>query len=350
MGLKKYTLRRILSAFVTLLIVLSTVYFLFRLPAYLGYSKPAKLYGLRRIRSSQKKLTKEQQEKIIKKLRNRMGIPPEGASLKVRIKYFLQYMKNMLSFNFGTQTLPPYRPATKLLLRKLPYTLLLTGPVVFLQILLGLILGIEAGKDVGSTKDSAITIAGLSTRSLPSYWVAMLLLLLVFAIRVNGQSLYPATLGPTTPFIYREPFLNFLSVCFMYSLPIITLVVSGFGSWVYLMRNQLADVITEDYIFTARAKGLDESTILYKHALRNAILPVWTNIVLSIAWIWTGVVITETIFSLPGVGSFFVDSVLPPFDYAIEQMMFFFIALSVIGANLIADITYGILDPRVSYE
>lgn len=347
MGLKRYAVRRILTGLITIIITMASLYFIFRLPAYVAGKDPARLYGVIRIRSNPgQQLTPEEQEEIIRELRESMGLPPKDASLAVRLQYFFKYMINTLTFDFGTETLPPYRPATEIFLEKLPYTLLLLGPTIFFQVLLGLSLGIQAGKDVESTKDKAITITGLSTYSLPSYWVQMLsIFLFVLVLEV-----YPALLGPTLPFQYREPFFKFLGTVFMFSLPIMTLVISGFGSWVYLMRNTLADVITEDYIFTARAKGLDETTILYKHALRNAVLPVWTNLVIAIATLWGGAVITETIFNLPGVGQRFIQAMLPPIDYAMEQMIFYFFALSVIGANVIADITYGILDPRVSYD
>lgn len=346
MGLTKYTVRRILTGFITIIVTLGALYFIFRLPMYVTGTSPAQLYGFRIIRQQTEDISKQEAQAIIKNIRKTMGIPPEGASLGVRLKFFGRYMYRMITFQFGKEGLPPNRPIVPLLLARLPYTLTMLGPTILIEILLGLTLGVSAGKSVDQPKDKAITLFSLSTYSLPFYWIEMILIFL-FVFQFN---IWPATLGPTPTFQFREPFFRSLSVLFMMVLPIAGLTISGFGSWVYLMRNSLADVITEDYIFTARAKGLDETTIVYKHALRNAILPMWTNIVLSIATLWGGAVITETIFSIPGVGRFFYNSMLPPTDYPVVQMVFFFIALSVIGANIVADITYGILDPRVAYD
>lgn len=346
MGLKKYAARRVFTGFITILVLLSTIYFLFRLPAYVTGTSPADLYGMQRVRQRREQMSEAEYQELVNDIRKEMGLPPEEASFAVRTKYFFRYLFNMLTFNFGRQTLPPYQSTTSVLLTALPYSLLLLAPTIFIQIVIGIGLGVEAGKDIRSTKDKGLTIMGLSARSLPAYWIQMLsIFIFVFILKI-----YPSKLGPTTGFQYRESFYSTLSMLYMFSLPILTLVLSGFGSWIYLTRNSLADVITEDYIFTARAKGLSEQTILYKHALRNAILPLWTSIVLSIAWMWTGAVITENIFGLPGVGSLFLESLVPPMDYGISQTLFYFIALSVVTANIIADITYGFLDPRVTYE
>lgn len=344
MGLKKYTARRLLTGFITILVVLSAIYFIFRLPSYVLGMSPAELYTKQLVRGSQKYNVNV--SKVRERLEEQMGIPGEDASIAERAKFFFVYLFNMVTFNFGKTTVPPFQPVTQVLLNRLPYTLLLLGPTTFLQILIGINLGVQAGKGVGSKKDKGLVIFGLSTRSLPSYWVQMLAIFVFVYI----LGVYPAALGPTPPgFSYREPFFKIMAMLYMFSLPIATLVFSGFGAWIYLTRNSLADVITEDYIFTARAKGLPESTVVYKHALRNAILPIWTNIVLALAYMWTGVVITETIFNISGVGQLLIHSIFVR-DYALEQLIFYFIALSVIGANIVADVSYGILDPRVSYE
>ena len=108
------------------------------------------------------------------------------------------------------------------------------------------------------------------------------------------------------------------------------------------------EVMGEDYILTARAKGLDEATILYKHAFRNAILPVVTGVILSLALVWTGALITETIFTIPGVGLLLFNAVIQ-LDFPLCEASFYFIAVCTIFANIIADISYALLDPRVKY-
>jgi len=124
--------------------------------------------------------------------------------------------------------------------------------------------------------------------------------------------------------------------------------LASFAGWMLLMRSSLMEVMGEDYILTARAKGLDEATVLYKHAFRNAILPVATGVILALAGVWTGAVITETIFVIPGVGYLLLQAIIQ-LDYPLCEATFYFIALTTIVANIIADISYAFLDPRVKY-
>ncbi|NIQ07502.1 MAG: ABC transporter permease [Candidatus Korarchaeota archaeon] len=347
MGLKKYFIRRLITTFITLLIVVSLLYFLFRLPAYVTGRSPEEVYGWRRLQQSSK-WTPEEKEELFRELRKSMGLPPKDAGFAERMGYFFQYMKNMLTFNFGYNANPDdLHPIAPALARRLPYTLLLLGPSTFFTILIGIWLGVRAGKEPGSTQDKAFTVGGLSIYSLPSYWLGPFLLWF-FAMVVP---IFPPQAGPTLPNLFAtDPFYKILGMVAMLTLPVFTLVTVSVGGWIYLMRNSLTDVITEDYIFTARAKGLDERAVVYKHAFRNALFPIWTSIVLSVATMWTGAIITEQIFSLPGVGSMLIEAVLQPMDYPIAQTIFYFIALTTLGANLIADISYALLDPRVQYD
>ncbi len=116
-----------------------------------------------------------------------------------------------------------------------------------------------------------------------------------------------------------------------------------------VMRNTLIDVLTEDYIVTARAKGVDERTVLYKHALRNAILPLITMIALTFGFLITGATLTETVYNWYGLGRLIFDSVMGR-NYPILQATFYIMALTVIIANFIADMLYGFLDPRIRYN
>lgn len=347
MGLVKYTARRLLTTFITLLLILSLLYFVFRLPAYVTGQSPTDIYAFQRFQQYEK-MDNETRKKIISELRRTMGLPPKDAGIAERFGYFLGYLKNMLTFNFGYNANPDnLHKIAPTLASKLPYTLLLLGPSTFFSILIGIWLGVKAGKDPGSAQDKGITIGGLSIYSLPSYWLGPLLYWAGAVI----IGFYPAQGGATLPnLVTNDIFFQTLGMFYMLSIPIFTLVTVSIGSWIYLMRNQLTDVITEDYIFTARAKGLRNRSVVYKHALRNALLPIWTSVILSIANMWTGSILTESIFNLPGVGSMLVNALLPPMDYQTSQVMFYFIALTTLGANLIADISYGLLDPRVQYD
>ncbi|RLG40551.1 MAG: ABC transporter permease, partial [Thermoproteota archaeon] len=116
-----------------------------------------------------------------------------------------------------------------------------------------------------------------------------------------------------------------------------------------IMRNTLLDVFTEDYMLTARAKGLRKRTILFRHALRNALLPMISVVALEVVYLFSGATATETVFSWHGLGLLIYESVVKA-DYPVLQGTFFFIALSVLIANLIADIVYAIVDPRIRYD
>lgn len=349
MGLKKYAVKRLVSGFITVVLIIASLYFIFRLPYFIIGRSPAKLYGFQRLLANPKGL--ENPNKTVQQLREKMGIPPENANAMTQLSYFFRYMKNMMLLHFGPSTSPQFRfrSSTSILLDRLPQTLMLMGPSVIFAILLGLALAVESSKDLGSVKDEALTVSGLSLRSLPIYWLGPMMIL----IFVIGLGWWPNKLGPTPDWPTKtlsDGFFHFIGRMYMYILPIATLIIISFGGWLYLLRNSLADVMSEDFIFTAKAKGLNESAVLYRHALRNAILPAWTNIVLTIATFWEGAVITETLFQTRGVGSLLITAIRSPIDYGLAQTTFFFIALTVIVANIIADISYGFLDPRVSYE
>jgi peptide/nickel transport system permease protein len=126
-------------------------------------------------------------------------------------------------------------------------------------------------------------------------------------------------------------------------------VIILFGGYALIMRAAMLDVLTEDYITIARAKGIDERTVLYKHALRNAMLPMVTVVSLAFGFLLSGALLTETVFSWYGLGRYIWDAILKQ-DFPALQGIFFVISLMVVVANLIADLIYGVLDPRVRYE
>jgi len=147
----------------------------------------------------------------------------------------------------------------------------------------------------------------------------------------------------------EDPLIYALDVGRHLVLPATTLALVSYGGYMLVMRNNLIDVLTEDYIVTARAKGADERTVLYKHALRNAVLPLVTMIALTFGFLITGATLTETVFNWYGLGRLIFDSVMQQ-NYPVLQAIFYIMALTVIIANFIADILYGFLDPRIRYD
>ena len=131
-------------------------------------------------------------------------------------------------------------------------------------------------------------------------------------------------------------------------LPMLTLVLFQYGGFLLLTRATMMETLTEDYVTTAKAKGVKQRTILYRHALKNASLPIITSIAITFGFVLSGAIITETVFTWPGLGTWIWQAIQIK-DYPVLQASFYIIALCVIVANFIADLLYGVIDPRIKY-
>lgn len=160
-----------------------------------------------------------------------------------------------------------------------------------------------------------------------------------------GWTLVPGT-RMTTPGADFTGLRRVIDVLWHSILPITTLVVAGFGSWALYVRNMMIEALTEDYIVTARAKGVKERNVLFKHAFRSILPPIATIIAMAIPGLVTGAIITETIFSWPGIGKWYIDAVTTG-NHPVSQAVFYNYGVLVILGNLIADLLYGYLDPRI---
>lgn len=256
-----------------------------------------------------------------------------------------QYFKWMGSFargDFGV-SLRYLRPVRDVLGEAIPNTLRLTVVALLLHIVLGLTLGILSAAKRYSVFDRANTIAALFVYSIPSFWLA-LMLILVFSLKLgllpssHMQSVDTEGLGACALFFDRARHLV---------LPAFVLGVASAASTARYMRGSMLDVLREDYIRTARAKGLPESRVFLKHAFRNAALPVVTIVGLSLPFLFGGAVIVETIFAWPGMGRLAVDAIYAR-DYPVVLAINFVVAAIVIIANLLTDVAYGLLDPRLT--
>ncbi len=195
--------------------------------------------------------------------------------------------------------------------------------------------------------DSAWVTVSLTTYSLPTFFMG-LVFILIFA-----QSLGWFPGGGVTPEIWilgTPPLLTQIWVRMQYLfLPALTLTLFFYGGNLLLTRATMTEALTEDYIVTARAKGLPERTVLFKHALKNASLPIVTNAALAFGSLLGGAIITETVFNWDGMGHWLYNAIGWR-DFPVMQAMFYIIALCVIAANLISDIVYGMIDPRIKYQ
>ena len=222
-------------------------------------------------------------------------------------------------------------------------SLILVLPSTLAAIALGIVAGLISAWRRGSKTDVSILLIGMSLYSLPTFWLGGIFILLsiyYLHLPVSGMLTYGAVYSSWTDLL-----IDFLR---HFILPFTTLTLVMFGEFMIIMRNTLIDVLTEDYVTVAIAKGLSQTKILRDYALRNAMLPTISIIAINLGLVVAGAVLTETVFSWPGVGRLIYDAILNR-DYPILQGAFLFITISVVIANLIADLLYGLLDPRVRY-
>lgn len=265
---------------------------------------------------------------------------------------FYDYVKAMLTFNFGISYASNQDVTFQLISSgKLVNTLLLLGTSTVMAIVIGTSLGIIVSKKRGSSLDNFWVTSSLTTFSLPTFFMGILLIF-VFAIALNwfpSGGVYP-NVWDNLNLHLRPPILEQIPIRLWYLfLPALTLTLFSYGGFLLLARATMMEALSEDYILTARAKGLSERTVLFKHAFKNASLPLITNAALSFGLILSGAIITETIFNWDGLGKWLFDSIGYK-DFPVMQAMFYIIALCVIAANFISDILYGVIDPRIKYE
>jgi len=258
---------------------------------------------------------------------------------------YVIYLKNLclgnlgVSFHYG-------EPVFNIIKERLGWTILLFTSSTILAAFAGVFLGKIAAWNKGSRLDSVMSISALVCYTLFIPWFALLLLwLLGFKL-----GLFPlgGILSPELWVGNASWFMRILDIIHHMILPLMTLFVINLGAYLLLMRSSMLSVLREDYIITARAKGLSERVIRNKHAAKNAMLPVVTSVGLSLAFSINGGALTEQIFTWPGIGRELIFAVSNN-DYPLAQACFLLIALVVLVANLVVDILYAYLDPRITY-
>lgn len=276
-------------------------------------------------------------EQAIEAMRIALGLDKEKGLLR---QYF-EYLKNTFSGNFGISYLHYPVPVKQVLASSLPWTLGLVGTSTVISFILGTLLGVYAGWHRDRRAGSGILIFSLCLRSIAYFWLAMLFLY-VFGYRLGWFPLSNAYSTKET----LHGFRFVLSVIYHAVLPSMTLIVASLGNWILTMRNNMISVLAEDYITLAEAKGVGEGYIMLHYAARNAILPSITAFGISLGFVVSGALLTEIVYSYPGVGYQLYRAVLSQ-DFPLIQAIFFFVSLSVLLANLIMDFLYAFLDPRV---
>ena len=249
---------------------------------------------------------------------------------------YVEWMRHMATGDLGKS----YRydlPAWEIIRPLLPVTIELATLSMIVAVLLGVPTGVISAVRQDTTLDYVLRVLSLAGLSMPSFWLGMVIILALVA-----------WIGWIPPMTYVPVTENFKLHAIQFALPALAVGYRSSALIMRITRSALLEVMREDYIRTARAKGQGERVVIWNHALKNAILPVVTVIGIEFAFLIGGLVVTETVFNLPGIARFLVQAILWR-DYPIVQTLVMFIATVVIISNLAVDMLYGVLDPRVRY-
>ena len=257
---------------------------------------------------------------------------------------FLTYLKNTATGEFGASF--RYRqPVGQLMLDRLWPTLVLVGTSTILATLFGIWIGMIGAWNRGRMFDKVSTSSTLTLYAMPEWWLG-LLLLAVFAVGAGPiPGLFPVA-GLVSPSVDQWSWHGIYDQAWHLTLPVITLTLAYLAEYGLIARSALLDEMGEDYLQTARAKGLPDMLVRRRHATRNAMLPVTTLVALNLGFVVGGAITIETVFSIPGLGLLSTEALSIP-DFPLLQGTFLVFSAAVIVANLIANLLYGWLDPRV---
>lgn len=272
---------------------------------------------------------------------------------------YLIFLSNLVRLNFGTSIISGVSIADEIKIRW-PATFELSVAAMLVAIIIGIPTGVLAAVRKNSAVDNLTMSGSLLGVSLPVYWLGLLLIYL-FAVNLNwlppsGRLSIDAGFHfkPITGFYVLDALLqgNFQSLQDVLAhliLPALTLGTIPLAILARITRSAMLEVLSQDYIRTARAKGLLERWVIFKHALKNALLPVVTIIGLQFGTLLSGAILTETIFSWPGIGSWIYEGILAR-DYPVVQGGVVFVAVTFVLINLLVDLSYAFLDPRIQYQ
>ncbi len=325
MEIRRFILKRLIEICIIFFVILTVLFLLFHLSPGDPVTKMV-----------DPTMTPEDAEHLIDQL---------GLNQPLWLQY-IYYLKNFFSGNFGT-SFHYGEPVFAVIWNRLPNTIVLFTTAIILSAFVGIFFGKIASWHKGKQTDTWITLGALVCHTIFLPWLA-LLLIWVFAFKVGW---FPLN-GMISPEVWTNPsaglWHKLLDVIHHMVLPLATLFFIHFGSYLLIMRSSMLDTLKEDYILTARAKGLDEKVIRNRHAAPNAALPVVTSVGLSLAFSINGGALTETVFSWPGIGRELVFAVSNN-DYPLAMGSFLLIAIVVLLANLVVDVLYAYLDPRIRY-
>lgn len=320
--MRRYVIRRLLQA-VVLLFILSIIFFL--LIHAMG-SPIDILIGPR--------VTKQTIQNLIHKY---------GLDQPLPVQYW-DWLTTILRGNLGNSFLTG-QPVIQELGSRLPATLELMGAGMGMALLVGLLLGVIAGARQYSITDYAVTVLSYLGISMPVFWFGLIVQELL-GVQLHLFPVFGIASADTTGFDQFQLVLDRLTHVIS---PALVLSLAYMANWSRYLRSSMLETVRQDYIRTARAKGLSPRVVFFRHALRNALIPFVTVVALNLPELVGGATITETIFAWPGIGQFFFGS-LTGRDFPVLLGILLMVSVAVITFNLLADVIYGLLDPRISYS
>jgi len=257
-----------------------------------------------------------------------------GLNLPIAMQY-LHWIGGLAHGDLGYSYVSE-KPAIQEILPRIPITAKLAGLALTFAVLFGVPLGVLSAVRQNSKLDYVLRVISLSGLSMPSFWLGLLILMAF--VKFFG----------TIP-IYTNPPVGFWAALGLYSVPAAAVGFRSSALVMRLTRSSMLEVLRQDYIRTARAKGASDPSVNYHHALRNAVLPVVTVIGIEAAFLMGGLIVTETVFNIPGVARFLVEAIRWR-DYPIVQNLVMFIAVVAVSINFLVDLLYAVLDPRIKYS
>jgi peptide/nickel transport system permease protein len=318
---RRYFLRKVINALLTIVVVASFNFMLFRIIP----GDPARLL-----------LPKGRfQASAIEQNRRSFHLD------KPLWQQFGLYWYDTLRLKFGT-SFAQRRPVSQVVGERIWPTVLLVGTGTILATIIGYITGVFAAWRRNSRYDIISTNMGMFFYSMPTFWFGLLCIML-FSVKLgwfpSGRMTEPGTDFPNW-------WAHTTSVLYHMVLPVLTFAIAYVGEYHLIMRSSLTGVMKEDYVLTARAKGLSDNAVLWRHVVPNALLPTATLAMMNLGFVMSGAILTETVFNWPGLGLLSYESMVQR-DYPVMQAVFLLMSAAVILANFLADIMYYYLDPRV---
>jgi peptide/nickel transport system permease protein len=265
-----------------------------------------------------------------------------GLDKPVFIQYFI-WLKNLFQGNLGFSYING-RPVLEIILERIPNTLILMGTALLITFIITIPLGIITALKKNSSFDHFTTIFTFTGLSLPTFWVG-LVLMLIFSWKLKllpSSGMYNLAVSPLT---FYDKLIDLKRHLI---LPLCTLLIGSLAGLTRYQRGSVLNILNQDYIRTAQAKGLPQNKIIFKHILKNSLLPAITILGLSLPDLFGGAFITETIFAWPGMGRLGVEAIFAR-DYPVIMGVVTISAVLVLAGNFIADVLYAIVDPRIRY-